>query len=625
MVIQFGNRLSVPLEVQRCKLVFRGDIDGRVKASALSFVMPPKVKGFAVQFPFSVLADDSRSAEVVVFEVTGIEMTFLGRVYFIPVFSSLSNLRSKVQSTCETPSPMSVYPFELPAKPMASDAELAKPCFETCATQPRLQIMFQKSGAPVESIATFSISLAEGETFTLPPLELRNFSGPTLRGQIKRLQILAIDLPGVPETLLFDTEGNWHQPDDAFFKQQAEEESSVPLRLKFLPTAISIESINLSGNVITFQIAAANNLNRLLPDGTTFRLRFRYRGMATEGSEVWRRLDITYHVACICGPRLSSMDFRPDILTASAYEEMCQSFKARRRTQVGQNPDVRIKSATHGMSQVETIFRVGLDRGMHVASGDVIFLLTVANETKSEVMLSRSNGPVGGFHNHPIETLLVHSGVSAKLPVVFPRLARMKDDGTPVDIANEIISRSNITWSTGHPDDSVEDATGRLLIPREALQEIIHENPSFVQRICQAPCDITLNVGGCNASSSPTLIALGSPLDLHSQVTIANWVPSEGAKSCHLVLEFFCFRHSETHNSQASKRFDGIVWVGKLQQSFRMNEVAMKHAARAVFTETGRFSLSVCARIAHDDAEEGVEEIWWAPIAATLLVEQFSQ
>lgn len=75
------------------------------------------------------------------------------------------------------------------------------------------------------------------------------------------------------------------------------------------------------------------------------------------------------------------------------------------------------------------LFRVGLDQGIHVASNDVVLVLTIANETASEVILSADNGPVGGFRDIPLSTIKVNPGVSAKFPVVIARFPRAGENG----------------------------------------------------------------------------------------------------------------------------------------------------------------------------------------------------
>jgi hypothetical protein len=628
MTIQFGNRLCIPLEVQRCKLIFKEDVNDRVKASALSFVLPSKVCSFVVHFPFSVLADSPANLSEAVsneFEVAGIELTFLGRVHFIPVYAANGDAAVLSSRAPEVPSPVSIYPLRVATKRPSTVGEPSKPHFEVCPSQPRLQVLFEKSSAPVESVATYSISLADGEMFTLPSLQLKNYSGPTLRGKIERLQILVVDLPGLPETKLFDTDGGHEKSGEAFSKQKNGEHGSVPIRLCALASSLSLDDINSgqicsAGTFVTFQISAANNMKQLMPDGATFRLRFRYRGVASPGSEVWRKHEITYRVTCITGPRISSMEFRPELSSFSSYSDMCHSFAARQAL-TPTNIETE-KNKVVNEIDCNKMFRVGLDKGMHVASREIGFILTIANETKSEISLSRDDGPVGGFQNYPIQSMQVHSGVSAKIPVVIPRISRTAGDGSPLDLTTEIVSKTRLFWAIESSDGTSERAEGQLRIPRDALDEIVSTHPSFVQQVCEAPCTIVLHVGGSVVSGAPSSAPLGSVVDLQAEANVAEWVPKDIVSKCSLTLEFACIRERDTdmiHGKQSSRDH---IWAGKLMQKYRMDAKDLKHTARIVFTNPGRYCVSACARIVHDDAVQGVEEIWWAPVSSSFVVDQ---
>jgi hypothetical protein len=47
---------------------------------------------------------------------------------------------------------------------------------------------------------------------------------------------------------------------------------------------------------VKFQIAAAHNMGTQIPAGTSVRIRFRYRGLSNEVSEVWRTREIVLRV-----------------------------------------------------------------------------------------------------------------------------------------------------------------------------------------------------------------------------------------------------------------------------------------------------------------------------------------
>mmetsp|Transcript_28576 Transcript_28576/g.51754 ORF Transcript_28576/g.51754 Transcript_28576/m.51754 type:complete len:86 (+) Transcript_28576:442-699(+) len=66
--------------------------------------------------------------------------------------------------------------------------------------------------------------------------------------------------------------------------------------------------------------------------------------------------------------------------------------------------------------------RVGLDSDAHLSSSNVALVMSVVNEMDSTIVLSDRKGLVGGFDVSPVPTVKVASGVSAKIPVVIPRI-----------------------------------------------------------------------------------------------------------------------------------------------------------------------------------------------------------
>lgn len=530
------------------------------------------------------------------------------------------------------------------------EKEVEKPRFETCPCQPRLLIHFSKSGAPVNPEKPVQISLANGEIFFLPSLHLKNYSGPSGHGTMEQLQIHAIDMPGLQDHKLFDSDEDMPAlSEEAFTQQLIQDEKCPPLRVRVFTPSLKLDEVNNkdgSGSVVSFQIGAAHSMKRQIRNGAVVKIRFRYRGASTSSNYFWRKREILVRVSCVNGPGISSMDFRPDLAAGSAFTEMCRCLSKRRQLQ---------QSATERRGSVEGkkesdgtngLHRVGLDQGVHVSSLDVVFVLTVSNETTSEVVLHREGGEqVGGFSNSPLTTIQVHPGVSVKFPVVVPRIPRTKDDGSPTQLAKDVVSMTKLRWETKRGDGSSvsEVAKGYMRIPLKPLKEIIQKNPSFVSRICEPPCQIQLKVEGKSTAAAASsggasvplkTISLGKAVEIGAEVSVASWVPPHIASKCTLAVEFFCAAASGTNgttdegttalvgNASPTREY---VWCGKLKQEFPMEKTAsdgdIKHKTKIAFVKPGIFLVSGCARIRHEDADAG-EEIWWAPVAATFHVEK---
>jgi len=644
MSVDFGNRLAVPLTVQRCQLEFDTEVVGRIKATPLSFTIPPKSKSFTVHFPFSILPPKESPGEDtddIVFEVKGINLTLLGRVFFLPIYVEERKPKRSYRETCLVPRPACLYPHKIKEK--AADELPEKLRFEACPSQPRLQVYLARTGAPVDSERPVPVSLADGELFTMPSLSLRNYPGPSNHGKLTHLQIFAVDLPGIPDKILYDSAASDKIDDEDVALRMIEEENPPPLRAKALVSSLNLSEINDiagDGSIIRFQIAAAWNMKQRLPQGTTIRIRFRYRGSSISSAEFWRKREISFQINAITGPRISSMDFRPDLLASSAYVDMCTSLSSRTvdksaSTEAKEKFLVDYNDGTDDRGYSRKLKRVGLDQGTHVASSEVVFVLTIANETSSEVILSREEGPVGGFPGQAMANVPVHPGVSAKFPVVVSRIPRLQSDGSVVNLVDEITSRMKLRWEAKReaedPSGKQDMAKGHLRIPREALRDIIENYPSFVSRICEPPCDIKLMVRGKPSSSSPLAVSIADPVEVSAEVSVSDWVPAETAAKCSLMLEFFCSRKTPSGTSTGAQANGQsvsreYVWCGKLRREFRMDgegDDAPRHTIKVAFLKNGFYSVSVCARIRHDDApRKELEEIWWAPVAGAIYVDK---
>jgi hypothetical protein len=556
------------------------------------------------------------------FEVVGINVTLLGRTTFLPICHIGAIERDIL------PKPASIYPYTfIKKKEQDPEKQNIAPTFETCPCQPRMQLQWARTRAPLESENAIQIRLADGELFTVPAIRLKNYAGPSAQGGVQRLQIIAVDLPSLSDKPIYDTEDGEHKElsEEEFTRDLIERANPPPLKVRVLAPSLILDGVNngLSAdpsNTISIQIGAAHNAKQQLKKETTIRIRFRYRGLSTASTDLWRKREMSFIISCIEGPRVSSMDFRPDLTTGSCFVIMCNSLVQGKPDDLHQAPPPLIEAESEDDSDSVAsleVTRVGMDGGFHVANNEAVFVLTIANETTSQVTLSRDGG-IGGLLNSPLPSMRVHSGVSAKFPVVISRIPRFDSDGKPVDVVEEVIARTSFTWETerqGDPSGS-DMAKGYLRIPREPLEDIIGHHPNFVSQVCEPPCQIAVTVGGKDASL-PTLIEIGQAVTIDAFATEASWLLDEGKKSCSLKIEVHCARKNKPlpGGNVAPRDF---VWCGKLRETFLMSDPDKKHCARIAFLNSGVYAVSACARIKHKDSEQ--EEIWWAPVAATVTV-----
>ena len=72
--------------------------------------------------------------------------------------------------------------------------------------QPNLLVSFTTSLTPLEDNASVPVHLSDREIYTIPPFCLENDLGPSGLGLMERLQIVSVELPGLSDEILFDTD-----------------------------------------------------------------------------------------------------------------------------------------------------------------------------------------------------------------------------------------------------------------------------------------------------------------------------------------------------------------------------------------------------------------------------------
>lgn len=663
--LEFSNRLSVPLEIPSCELVFNKNDCDRIKAPALSFTVPPKAQNFKARFPFIVItkerdpvnANEEDAALPVLYEVTAIRLTCLSRSFLIPVNDEIAD-----DGIPLLPIPASVYTRSTHNNPKKKEEEV-KPRFEAVPAQPNLYVSFSTSQTPIEDGTTVPVHLSDGEIFTIPSFRLQNDFGPSGLGLMERLQIIGVGMPGIPEEVLFDTDAaaaaleeqddddSGEEVEEDAFEQLMEEDGLPPLKMKALCESLSIKSINDKstgeGSRVTFQVAATHDMGNQLANGGNVRIRFRYRGISPNpATEIWRKREVALRIIRVKGPRISSLTFRSDLSWGSSYTELCHSLAqqklrseaiARKWGSHRAFVDVEPSSLHYGEAKdkptndsgLSLISRVGMDAGVHVASDEIVVLMAVANETNSTILLSNRKGRVGGFSGSPMPTVRVTSGVSVKIPVVIPRIPRvnLEDLDQAMDIAAELVANTALTWKSvtdgsGGTEDEVsfnhKVRQGRVRIPSKCLREIISEHHSFSSRICVAPVTVHVRIG--RPDGDPHLsVKRGSAVTAHVTVRIQEWVPAEVLERLALTMEFGCARKNATVSTStgSSSPKKDYVWCGLLRRTVSPKGGEMQHHARVVFLTEGVFVVNACAKVS---AEPGVEETWWAQFAEQVVV-----
>jgi hypothetical protein len=637
MLIRFGNRLSLPLEVQQGQLVFEDN--GKMKAASLSFVIPAKAKSYSVNFPFTVLSKDTQSSDEETVAVKGLELTCFGRTFFVPI-KELRICRANAHAVAvpyNFPTPASFYPLRLhkqkDSTTSSESIDVVTPRIAAFPCQPRLQMFFADTGTPAEML---TVSLSDGEIFTVPTLKLRNYMGPSSKGKIQFLEIIAIGLPGVPSKKIYESKnGPTVDDSEADFVHDLIFEASPPvLKIRTLKCSLHLDSVNTSSKSsdddranVTFQIAAAHNMCEKMIEGTSVVIQVRYRGLCSEQTEVWRKLEFSLRIVPSKGPRISSIAFRPDLSKGSALAELTSMFDSKKKSRV----EKKTPSKTESISSL-ILQRTGLDSEMSVCGDNTYFVLTVANETRSVITLKKEDGAVGGFLEFPLAEISCRPGVSAKIPIVMPRIARVDENGNVNDVLSELITTTRLIWES-HKGGETGPVRGRghIRIPPACLADIVNRQPSLIAHVAKPPCAMHFFVKAEQTTalrvSADVIItsAVGKPIEVALRLEIASWVPAHVRNITNVSIEFCCARKCvdvEDDKNQVAVHRD-IIWAGLLRQRFSLRDrnAELAHRTKLVFCRSGTYVVSACAkfsRLQQNNDEDIPEEVWWAPVAQAI-------
>ena len=648
--ISFANKLSVSFDIASCKLRFDTRHSDRIKAPSISFVIPAQSRRFTVQFPFIVLDklndDDAKEEDIDALEVKGMHITALSRSIFLPLGKWKEDDKSVKTKDQLIAKSASLYPrrdYNKSSKSVDKKSNIDSPRLEIIPPQPNLRVSFVSSPTPIDNETLIPVLLADGEIFTLPNICVSNDTGLRGLGKIEKLQISAIGLPGIPKVELYSSlseiEDEEKVPD-----KNVKANTSCPISLSANCVGMDLDTLNSSdsnNSAISFlaaKISAAPGMGTQSKE-CNVTLRFRYRGRSVSPTlEVWRKCEVEIRILRVKGPRIPSLSFRCDLYWDSGYTELCNALavqESRRRYISARTYDIDLPRSGSTDDEEFVANRLGQDPGIHVCSDEVAVMISVANESASPIILSREDSSPIGFAESKMSTLKISPGVSAKFPIILPRIERS------TDICDRLIAMTRLKWKgdilgarmddaqeTGGPIFPVNRRVreGILEVPSICLKNIVDENPIFLSRICKAPCSITVDIIGQADGSQSKSVGVGKPVDISVTVDMAKWLSNDLLQRTNCTLTFCCARKGrpplklkEDANSVERNEY---IWIGQIRKVLAYGGRSSKnpHLARLIFLNEGDYYVSACLSLSRVDNDEDIKEVFWAEKAGMVHV-----
>eukprot|EP00523_Entomoneis_sp_CCMP467_P012105 CAMPEP_0168719272 /NCGR_PEP_ID=MMETSP0724-20121128/949_1 /TAXON_ID=265536 /ORGANISM="Amphiprora sp., Strain CCMP467" /LENGTH=1561 /DNA_ID=CAMNT_0008765813 /DNA_START=94 /DNA_END=4776 /DNA_ORIENTATION=+ len=602
ITLKLANALAIPLAVRHCQLDFSKDIEEMVNSAPVSFILPPQAVDCPVQFPFTLLSPDKHSLKSTEFQVNGITFTCLNQSFSLALVPLPDNGSSKKLAGVPEPATYSSFPRPKSTS-TTSDTDDSSPKIELLPCQPRLEVRKLGSRDTLDLTSNLVLGVTGGELVCTPLFEILNDSGPKGLGILQRLQVVALGVPGGPtEKRIYDTADNAMDDsilsDDEFLRDALTGNPPL-LKVRVLPgTDMDVEGLNAVESkcqTLGFQLAVAHNFRER--PGTrdinvTFRIR--YSGQPTTSKEVWRKVDVRICLKYFKGPRVVSVSFRPDLTGQNPNRQLLAALQERRLKTSNLHPGSESKES-------KLSSRVGLDTSVHASSPNSVALVSILNESVSDIRLSRTNGSaLGSFATKQLQHIVVPKGVKVTIPLTIPRLPRDDDENSYVDV---IMKATKMDWKTVATDPSGGNllARGSMSLKTSTISDLIAGDPSVIPSIFEPPCTIALKVSGTNVGEEfLTTVAPALPIEITVDVSIASWIVRDVVEGTDFTIELF------TVNMDKFVSRDH-VWCGKVKRKFPMKQKQASHSASVILLGRGTYTISGCVRMSQGG---GGDEIW---------------
>jgi len=496
--IVFSNLAPIPMEIPSCRLEFECGHYFRIDSPPLTFIIPPKTSHYAVMFPFVAVMLSQEIPESVsnrTFSLCGLRLAFSNRSFSVSFAKkNASSYSYKPSSVKQVPDPASVYQRRRLTSQDKND-ELFALQFEAVPPQANLLLSCDSSEVPLEDGVTIPIFISDGEIHMAPVLRMKTDNGRTGMGHIDRLQIICVGLSGPGEQLLFDSDDEPRnlQPristyfERSTYKNVSGKTSGLPtLKMNCIVRDFSLEALNDSdrsssgGPTASFVIEAPQDTPNLHSNRIT--IRFRYRGKPpSSGIELWRKREINLSTVHMKGPKIVSIECRPDLKCNGSYHPFygrigLESSKAR---------------SENGM--------------VYLCGEKVVTIIEVANETDMSIVLTNRDDRVGGLDESTFSAVKVGPGVNKKIPMVFQRIRHMEKTGIPVNISAELIARTMLDWQYqvdvhNGVIENLASRRGSMQIPYRCLELLEKNHSAFTSAIGIHPLDIYLKLDALDST-----------------------------------------------------------------------------------------------------------------------------
>lgn len=612
--VKFGNKLSIPVEVTNAHLIFEESDVLQLISTALSFTVPPNSNNYMVNFPFTVMRrESSGSMEMAgVIGIKGIECDYTGRVEFIQI-SIDSSERPNAGISDNIPVPASMYPFVSRSKTAAGDdAETSEPVIQALPPQPALEVRLAESNLPV---SRQSIDLKNGALYTSPPFRLYSYSGALKRGHVDRLEMYVSGVAGINQKIFDNAAPSSDlETDDEFLKGVLETKMSVPIKIRVNAAELSLDGINRhdaqqdASNIFRFQIASGYDTTRKLPKLSVLKLKLRYRGSSLPGLQVWRSKEIDIDIVTTQGPHISSVSFLQETKLSHLLRQANSS----------ESPNFDSQAPK---PKQEKCFGncIGGSTSANLCNKEVEILVTVTNESRHAIELSKENSHLGVASCVPIDKLRLRPSLTIKIPMILSRIEVRNKEEILKSIVDEIERSTTITWKS--EGDISEGNSGRIRIPRSCLEDLVRKDSSLVSKLVEPPLNFEMLVDDSSSSEGTLHLGRGSPgAKVCAKIKVADWVSEEEKDSHDVIVELVCVQDGNT--STACGLFN---WAGKVHRRMQLSSTLFEHNARIIFHRPGIYLVSACAKIVNKSEGEGegnIMEVWCSPFSRRIVVSE---
>jgi hypothetical protein len=364
------------------------------------------------------------------------------------------------------------------------------------------------------------------------------------------------------------------------------------VQIEIVKNNISLDSLNRydTESTISFAIRGSSPGSLVVADGSTFKLRFRYRGpSAGNGLEYWRKKDIQFRIVKVKGPRISSITLHPEMSWSDSYSWLGA-----------------IKTPSNNAEEIN----------YHVANEGIFAVIEIVNESSFDIVIKNQSGKICNLKGEALTPMSMTSGAIIQIPIILPKIRHSTQDDYLSTIVMELSKVTLFEW-VSRDLNGPEPFIKPMMVERRGLLQTTHDALEVIgakrKLVSFPPVELAvtcLNRSECLHTGDSVNISVyvkvsGKRVILLCTFTVflitltslmfgLEWVLGGLGPGCFLSIQLLCYKKDCLEPFSSNNDY---LWCGqsKISHSLSIVTDTITHGARLCFLYPGFFTVTACA------------------------------